>query len=148
MPGPQRLLYVPELDLTIRTRRDMTPGCIADALAELRADVAALRSTTPAACSTLAPVLARMPSGHPEFADAQRLLLAAHEPVGKIHRVYAAGDRLAERDEHGVPRQTILYMRFRDEADEVGEPWTAMIDCDGDLLCRAGWGDHPVEPPA
>ncbi len=136
MPAPQHAVYIEALGRTVRVRQDLTDADIATVLRGLSDEIAAAKGPP---CSTMGAMLARMPVGTPEFADAQRLLLAACEPVGRVHRVFAAGDALAERDADGVPRQTILYLRFRSAEDEVGEPWTALVGADGAPACRAGW---------
>lgn len=46
MPCSTRLVHIPALDLTARVRRDLTPACIARALAELRADIDAVKRAT------------------------------------------------------------------------------------------------------
>jgi hypothetical protein len=139
MPGPRRRARIPQLGMVAPVRADLTDVDITVVLRELCDDIG---QTAPS--DTIDPVVARMPSGHPEFADAQKILLGVREPVGKIWRVYAAGDPLAELDGDGVPRQTILYLRFRDRDDAIGEPWTAFIDGDGVVQRRAGWGVAPV----
>lgn len=72
--------------------------------------------------------------GHPEFAEAQRLIAKAGQPVGKIMRVYEAGHPLAELDEGDVPRETIIYLT------PGLKPRTALLLQDGGVDVREGWG--------
>lgn len=80
-----------------------------------------------------------------ERADAAELLLAHRIAVGKVHRVFTAGDLGAECDGRGVPRLTILYESL---AGPEPEAWTAIQLADGALERWPGWGARPVDESA
>lgn len=86
-----------------------------------------------ATVAAMALVLGLPPRGmHPEHMDALRRLAKAGLRPGRIHRVYGAGDPLADRDDDGEARDTILF------TDIDGEPYTALLIGEA-VSCRSGW---------
>lgn len=74
---------------------------------------------------------------HPEHWSVVQTLLRAGEDIGRVIRLYGAGDVLAERDAGGTPRETALFLTVADR------PRTALLLPKGAVSCRDGWGAPP-----
>lgn len=72
--------------------------------------------------------------GHPEFMEAMRIIARAGHPVGKVYRVFSAGDPQALRDEDGVACETVLYV-----PSKTGKPMTALLRTASVVQVSEGW---------